>query len=100
MDLMTKSGNASKRLEIVTIGTVSETDFQQTLISALAEQKRSDFYAGIMGRCFQNMRQKPSAYVSENGAHPGDSNDIQALAEHVVQFPLAGIRAFRSQTFN
>lgn len=57
-------------------------------------------YASIMGQCFQLLRLR---HISINeGVRPAplQSDDIEAFANHVVCFSLAGVRALRSKTTN
>lgn len=73
---------------------------QECLGQAANDRRLQYCHASIMGQCFQLLRLKQMQYIRPHRSHPIDLNDIQAFAEHVVQFSLAGIQALRSQTPN
>lgn len=60
------------------------------------EQHIQYCHASIMGQCFQLLRLRHMQSVRPYRQHPSDLSDIEAFAEHVVQFSLAGIKAIRS----
>lgn len=73
---------------------------KECLGHAASEQQIQYCHASIMGQCFQLLRLKQMQSARPRRAHPSDLSDINAFAEHVVQFSLAGIQAIRSQTLN
>lgn len=64
---------------------------------AASERHIQYCHASIMGQCFQLLRLRQMRQARQYGNYSSDLNDIQAFAEHVVQFSLAGIQAIRSQ---
>ena len=51
----------------------------------------------IMGQCFHLAMMKQGACKVHDLNYPISFNDIDAFAEHIVKFSLAGIRAFREE---
>ncbi|MEI7995699.1 MAG: CerR family C-terminal domain-containing protein [Methylococcaceae bacterium] len=73
---------------------------KECLGQAASEQQIQYCHASIMGQCFHLLRLKHIQSVRPNLSHPSDLSDINAFAEHVVQFSLAGIQSIRSQPLN
>ena len=71
---------------------------KECLGHAASEQQIQYCHASIMGQCFHLLRLKHIQSVRPNLSHSSDLSDINAFAEHVVQFSLAGIQSIRSQT--
>jgi hypothetical protein len=51
----------------------------------------------IMGQCFQLLRLKQIQLARHRRQLSACNGDIEAYADHVVQFSLAGIQALRSR---
>jgi AcrR family transcriptional regulator len=68
---------------------------KECLGQAASEQQIQYCHASIMGQCFHLLRLKHIQSVRPNLSHPSDLSDINAFAEHVVQFSLAGIQSIR-----
>lgn len=60
------------------------------------EQHIQYCHASIMGQCFQLLRLRHMQSIRPHRQHPSDLSNIEAFAEHVAQFSLAGIKAIRS----
>ncbi|MDD1621273.1 MAG: CerR family C-terminal domain-containing protein [Methylococcaceae bacterium] len=73
---------------------------KECLGQTASDQQIQYCHASIMGQCFQLLRLRQMQTARPPRSHPSDLSDIQAFAEHVVQFSLAGIQALRSQTLN
>lgn len=71
---------------------------KECLGQAASDQQIQYCHASIMGQCFHLLRLKHIQSVRPNLSHSSDLSDINAFAEHVVQFSLAGIQSIRSQT--
>jgi len=69
---------------------------REYLGSRANEQHIQYCHASIMGQCFQLLRLRHMQSVRPYRQHPSDLSDIEAFAEHVAQFSLAGIKAIRS----
>jgi len=52
-------------------------------------------HASIMGQCFQLLRLKHIQHSRPQFESSFDLNDVDAFADHVIRFSLAGIRALR-----
>jgi len=91
-DIMEKEINP-QRLQMIGL-------LKECLGQAASDEQIQYCHASIMGQCFHLLRLKHIQSVRPNLSHPSELSDINAFAEHVVQFSLAGIQAIRSQTLN
>ena len=73
---------------------------KECLGQAASDQQIQYCHASIMGQCFHLLRLKHIQSVRPNLSNSSDLSDINAFAEHVVQFSLAGIQSIRSQPLN
>ena len=73
---------------------------KECLGKSVSDQQLQYCHASIMGQCFQLLRLRHMNRVRANREPPIDLSDIEAFAEHVVQFSLAGIRAIRATLEN
>jgi AcrR family transcriptional regulator len=66
-----------------------------------ADERHLQFcHDSIMGQCFQLLRLKQIHHARPQREPAGEVGDIDAYADHVVQFSLAGIQALCSRSIN
>jgi AcrR family transcriptional regulator len=73
---------------------------KECLRCEVSEQQVQFCHASIMGQCFQFLRVKHMNDAGQETTEPVGQAEIEAFAEHVVRFSLAGIQALRSQILN
>jgi len=73
---------------------------KECLCCEVSEQQLKFCHASIMGQCFQLLRVKHMNDAGRETTKPLSQDEIEAFAEHVVRFSLAGIQALRSQILN
>jgi AcrR family transcriptional regulator len=63
--------------------------------SAATEQQIQFCHASVVGQCFHLLKVRHLRLSHETRRYVLDMDDVEAYAEHVIQFSLAGIKAVR-----